>query len=427
MNRCLSHFTAVLLLSAAWSVRCEPVSMIRVNGVISPATSGYISRAIEQATSENAECLIIQLDTPGGLLDSTKEIVQTFYESGVPVVVYVAPSGANATSAGCFITMAADIAAMAPNTSIGAAHPVAIGAGGSAEQQDEVMKQKLENFTVSYIETIAQKRGRNVEWAKSAVLESANITAEVALATNVVDIVAEDLPDLLAQLNGLKVEGDALNTVDAEISEIPMNYRERVFQMMWRPEVLMILMLIAIYGIIGEVSNPGGIIPGVVGVVALIIVLYMSAVLPTTIAGIALIVLAVLLFVAEAFTPTTGVLAGGGAISLFFGLFFLFDRADPVFRLSLSFIIPATIITSLFFIFIVVAGLRAQSLKVKVGRETMIGKIAPAITEITSGSGKVFVEGEYWNAVSETLVEKGQTVEIVGMEGLTLKVKPKAM
>lgn len=411
-----------LAVGVSQAVAAENVALIKVSGAISPATAGYISRSLDQAASENAQCLILQLDTPGGLLDSTKDIVQSFYRSTVPVVVYVAPSGANATSAGCFITLAADVAAMAPNSSIGAAHPVALG-GGGAEKVDDVMKQKLQNFAVSYIEAIAQKRGRNVEWAKSAVRESASITAETALATNVIEIIAKDVPDLLMQLNGRTVKERALKTAGAEVREIPMTTRERVFQMMWRPEVLMILMLIAIYGIIGEVSNPGGIIPGVVGVVALILVLYMSAALPINIAGIALLVLAVGLFIAEAFTPTFGLLTGGGAISFFFGLLLLFDRADPVFRLSLKFIIPATVVTAAFFIFVVAAGLRAQRLKVRVGREIMIGKILPALTAITPESGKVFVEGEYWNAVSETPIEAGQSVEIVGMDGLTLKVK----
>lgn len=424
MKPYLSALLAALLLSPALSAQAEKVALIKVTGAINPATAGYIARSIDEAAAEKAQCLILQLDTPGGLLDSTKDIVQSFYRAGVPVVVYVAPSGANATSAGCFITLASDVAAMAPNTSIGAAHPVAIG-GGSAEKIDDVMKEKLTNFTVSYIETIAEKRGRNVEWAKSAVRESANITAEKALAIKVIEIIAADVPDLLKQLDGRTVKERVLKTASAEVREIPMNMRERVFQMIWRPEVLMILMLIAVYGIIGEVSNPGGIIPGVVGVVALILALYMSAALPVNIAGLALIALAVGLFVAEAFTPSFGLLTGGGVISLFFGLLLSFDRADPLFRLSFTFIIPATVVTAAFFIFIVAAGLRAQRLPVQAGREAMIGMAAPAFTAITPESGKVFIEGSYWNAVSETPIAAGQSVEIVGIDGLTLKVKPK--
>jgi membrane-bound serine protease (ClpP class) len=425
MKPSLLGLTAGLLLWSAACAQAEKAALIKVNGAISPATANYISRAIDKAAAGNAQCLILQIDTPGGLLDSTKDIVQSFYRSDVPVVVYVAPSGANATSAGCFITLAADVAAMAPNTSIGAAHPVSIGGGGSAEKVDDTMKQKLENFTISYIETIAQKRGRNAQWAKSAVRESANITAETALADNVVEIIAKDLPDLLKQLDGRTVKGRALKTAGAETWEIPMTMRERVFQTVWRPEVLMILMLIAVYGIIGEVSNPGGIIPGVVGVVALVLALYMSAALPVNIAGIALILLAAGLFIVDAFAPTHGLLTGGAVISLFFGLFLLFDRADPLFSLSLKFIIPATVVTAAFFIFIVSAGLRAQSMKVKAGRETLVGKTAPAFTAITPENGKVFVDGAYWNAVSETPIEAGRGVEIIATSGLTLKVKPK--
>lgn len=426
MKPSLFGFVAALWLLSVLFAKADKVAFIQVNGAISPATAGYISRSIDKADSEQAQCLILQLDTPGGLLESTKDIVQSFYHSKVPVVVYVAPSGANATSAGCFITLAGDVAAMAQNTSIGAAHPVALG-GGGAEKLDDVMKQKLENFSISYIETIAQKRGRNVEWAKSAVRESANITAEKALATNVIEIIARDVPDLLKQLDGRKVRDRTLQTVGAEIREITMTVPEQVFQKLWRPEVLMILMLIAIYGIIGEVSNPGGIIPGVVGVVALILALYMSAVLPVNIAGMALILLAAGLFIADVFTPTHGLLTGGGVTALFFGLLLLFDRADPVFRLSLKYIIPATAVTALFFIFIVAAGLRAQNLSVKAGRETMIGRAVPAFTSITAEGGKIFLEGSYWNAVSETPIAAGQNIEVVGIEGLTLRVKPQAL
>jgi membrane-bound serine protease (ClpP class) len=424
-----SHLLVLLALfvSLTGLVEADSVALVKVSGTINPATSGYISRALKEAGEEDVACVILQLDTPGGLLDSTKDIVQSFYNSTVPVVVYVAPAGANATSAGCFITLASDVAAMAPNTSIGAAHPVSIGGGGGGgeEKVDDVMKQKLENFAVSYIETIAQKRGRNVEWAKSAVRESANITAEAALATNVIEIVAADVPDLLKKLEGRTVKDRTLKTAGAEIREIPMTLRERVFQMAWRPEVLMILMLVALYGIIGEVSNPGGIIPGVVGVVALVLALYMSAALPVNVAGLLLIALAVVLFMAEAFTPTFGLLTGGGVISLFFGLLLLFDRADPLFRMSFSVIIPATLVTAAFFVVIVTAGLRAQRLPRKVGREAMVGRTTPALTEITPSGGKVFIEGEYWTAVSEATIAEGQLVEIVGLEGLTLKVVPK--
>lgn len=417
---------AGLLMWALPGWAANRVSVITIDGAIGPATADFIGRATQVAGQAGDTCLIVQLDTPGGLLESTKKIVQSFYGSKVPVVVYVAPTGANAGSAGCFITLAADVAAMASNTSIGAAHPVAIGGGGSQEL-DDTMKQKLENFAVSYIEAIAQKRGRNVEWAKSAVKESASITAEKALELKVIEIVATDQADLLRQLDGRIVRGTRFQTANAEIVEIPMLARERVFQMLGRPEVMFLLMLIAIYGIIGELSNPGVVLPGVVGVIALILALYMAAVLPVNIAGVALIVLAVCLFVAEAFTPAFGALTTGGVVAFFLGALMLFDRGVPAFRLSLGMILPATVLTAAFFVFIVGAGLRAQRLPVKVGRETLMGRTAEALTDIDAESGHVFVEGEDWSAVSAHPIARGESVEIIAVKGLTLTVQPKTV
>jgi membrane-bound serine protease (ClpP class) len=400
------------------------VGLIKVNGAISPATADYIRRAIDVAGARDYACLIIQLDTPGGLLDSTKEIVQKFYASKVPIVVYVAPAGAWAGSAGCFITLAADVAAMAPSTSIGAAHPVSIGPGG-AEKTDDVMKEKVEKFSSSYIGSIAEKRGRNVEWAKSAVVKSEAITATNALELKVIDLIAEDIPDLLKQIDGREVNRKVLKTAGANVVEIPMAARERVFHLLSRPEVLLILMLAAIYGIIGELSSPGAVLPGVIGGIALILALYMAAILPVNVAGLALIGLSVVLFIADAFAPTHGVLTFGGIASFFLGALMLFNRSDPAFHLSLAYIIPATVVTALFFIFVVGAGLRAQFLPVRAGKEAMVGKAAPALTRIDTAGGKIFIEGEYWNAVSDVPIEPGQPVEVAGISGLTLKVKPK--
>ena len=426
MKRWGAILAAWLFLCASGARAAEKVCVIKIDGAIGPATASYISRAIDEAAQQGAQCLVIQLDTPGGLLDSTKNIVQKFLGSPVPIVVYVSPPGAWAGSAGCFITMAADVAAMAPTTSIGAAHPVAIGGGGGAEKLDDTMKQKLENFATSYIETIAAKHKRNVEWAKSSVRESASITADKALELNVIDVIAKDLPDLLKQIDGREVNGKTLHTADAATAEIPMSLRERVFQMIWRPEVMFVLMLITIYGIIGELSNPGAILPGVVGAIALILLLYMAAILPVNIAGLALVGLAIALFVADAFAPTHGVLTVGGIVAFFLGSMMLFSRADPLFRLSLALIIPATLVTAAFFAFVVGAGLRAQLIPVKAGKETMLGRNVTAVAPIDAHGGKVFVEGEYWNAVSDVPVSKDQTVVIVGVEGLTLKVKPKS-
>jgi membrane-bound serine protease (ClpP class) len=424
MRRATILLGGFLSLATAATQGAERVGLIKINGTIGPATTGYISRALKVAATAGHQCLIIQLDTPGGLLDSTKEIVQQFYASPVPTVIYVAPPGANAGSAGCFLTLAADVAAMAPNTSIGAAHPVTMGAMGGEEKPDDTMRQKLENFAASSIEAIAERRGRNVEWARSAVKESASITAEKALELKVIEILARDVPDLLQQLDGRVIHGHPLKTAAATVVEIPMGTAERVFQLLWRPEVVFFLMLIAIYGIIGELSNPGTILPGVVGAIALLLVLYMSAVLPVNIAGLALIGLAVALFITDVFAATHGVLTAGGIISFLLGAMMLFDRNEAGFRLSLAYIVPAALITAAFFAFIVGAGLRAQFLPIRAGRETLRGQRVTALTRIDAHGGRIFVEGETWRAVSDTPVEPGQLVEIVDLDGLTLKVKP---
>ena len=421
MNCWVPRLLAMLTFWVAADLHAADVGLIKIDGPIGPATANYISRAIDVAAHRQNSCLIIQLDTPGGLVSSTEEIVKKFYASPVPTVVYVSPAGAKAASAGCFITLASDVAAMSPDTSIGAAHPVEMGGG----KVDDVMKQKLENAYTSYIEGIAEKRGRNAEWAKSSVRESASITAKKALQLKVIEIIADDVPDLLNQLDGREVNGHELKTAGAKVVEINMAAREKLFQLLWRPEVMMILMLAAIYGIIGELSSPGAILPGVVGGIALILALYMAAVLPVNAAGLALIGLSVLLFIADIYAPTHGVLTFGGIISFFLGALMLFNRAEPGFRLSLTYIIPATIVTALFFIFVVSAGLRAQFLPVRVGKEILLGKIVSVVAPIGAQSGKVFVEGEYWNAVSDAPIEAGKHAEIVAIEGLTLKVKPK--
>jgi len=419
----------VLWFLGAATVVAEKVSFIKIDGAIGPATASYVSRSIDEARAQKAQCLIIQLNTPGGLLDSTQIIVQSFLGSTVPVVVYVAPTGSTATSAGCFITIAASIAAMAPATTIGAAHPVAFGGGnptgGGEEKPDQTMKQKLENFSVSYIEAIAARRHHNVEWAKSAVRESASIGAEKALELKVIDLIAVDLPDLLKQLNGRAVDGKTLKTANGEVTEIKMSTSERVFHTLWHPEVMFVLMLIAIYGIIGEMTTPGAILPGVVGAIALVLALYMAAILPVNATGLVLIGLALLLFIFDVYAPTHGVLTAGGIISFLIGSLMLFNRTDPLFRLSLGYIIPATLVTAAFFVFVIGKGLRAQRLPVRAGTETMLGKTVATVTPINSHGGRIFVEGEYWNAVSDTPIEKGELVEIAGVEGLTLKVRTK--
>ena len=418
-----SILIAGLLLTAA--TQAAQVGLIKIDGAIGPATASYISRAIDVAAAQNDECLVIQLDTPGGLLESTKQIVESLFAAKIPTAVYVTPSGASAASAGAFITLAADVAVMAPNTTIGAAHPVEMGLGGINESTNDVMRQKLENYGSSFMETIADKRHRNVAWAKSAVVESQATTSEQALTLKVIDFIAGDVPDLLKQLDGRVVDGKTLHTANAEVVEIPMSAAEHLFQLFWQPEVMMILLLIAIYGIIAEISHPGAIFPGIAGAMALILMLYMSATLPLNAAGIALILLAVALFIIDIFAPTHGVLTGGGIVAFFLGALMLFNHAPPGYHLPMSWIIPATLVTAAFFAFVAGAGLRAQFKPIRAGQETMLGKTVNALSRIDPQGGRVFIEGENWNAVSETPIEAGQPVEVVGIEGLTLKVKPK--
>ncbi len=397
------------------------VTMIAVEGSISPTTTNYINRGIKVANQNGAEALIIQLDTPGGLLESTKNIVQAFLESDdLPIVVYVAPEGGRAASAGTFITMAAHIAAMAPTTTIGAASPVQMGGG----QTDSVMQKKLFNYSESFIESIANRRDRNAEWARSAVRDGESITAEEALELNVINFIATDREELLDIIDGQVINGDTLHTRNATIDEVPTNMSEKLLSFIMRPEVMLILTMIAIYGIIGEVTNPGAIVPGVAGVIALILVLYASAAMPINIAGFALIGLAIVLFIAEAFTPAFGILIAGGAVSFFLGALMLFQDLPASMELSWAWLIPATILTTLFFIWIVTEGIRAQFTTNQTGKESMIGKRAEVIEKINDREGRVFVNGEYWNAVSEQDIEEGEKCEIVSIEGLMIKVKP---
>ncbi|SHF92989.1 Nodulation efficiency protein NfeD [Fodinibius roseus] len=396
------------------------VAMILVEGSISPTATNYINRGIARARELQAEALIIQLDTPGGLLESTKDIVQLFLDSDdMPIVVYVAPEGGRAASAGTFITMAAHIAAMAPATTIGAASPVQMGGG----QQDSVMQKKIFNYSESFIESVANRRDRNAEWAKSAVRDGESITAAEALELNVIDFISSNREEVLEQIDGRVIGGDTLQTRNATIEEIPTNLAESLLSFIMRPEVMLILTMIAIYGIIGEVTNPGAIVPGVAGVIALILVLYASASMPINIAGFALIGLAIVLFVAEAFTPAFGILIGGGAVAFFLGALMLFQDLPQSMELSWAWLVPATVLTTLFFVWIVTEGIRIQFSGNITGKESMIGRKAEIVEPIKGGRGRIFISGEYWNAVSDEEIGEGETCEIIEIDGLTAKVK----
>jgi membrane-bound serine protease (ClpP class) len=423
MKRWISIAIAGLVFFGAAAAHAAQVGLIKIDGAIGPATANYISRALDEAANQNDECLVVEMNTPGGLATSMDDIVQEFYAAKIPVVVYVSPEGAMAGSAGVYITLAADVAAMAPHTTIGAAHPVDM--GNEDETTNSIMMQKVGNAYTKVMQTIAEKRNRNVEWAKSSVTDSKAITSEEALKMKVIDLIATNVPDLLQKLNGKKIGDKVLKTAGASVVEIPISAGEEFFQLFWQPQVMMLLLLVAIYGIIAEMSHPGAIFPGVAGALALILLLYMSATLPLNIAGVALVILALALFVVDIFAPTHGVLTGGGIIAFFLGALMLFKHAPKVYQLPMTWIVSTTIITAAFFVIFVSKGIRAQRLPKSAGAETMIGKTVNALSRIDPAGGKVFIEGEHWNAVSETPVEAGQPVEIVSITGLTLKVKPK--
>lgn len=399
------------------------VQTIRIEGPIEPAAALYVHRSIQAAEQGRAEALIVLLETPGGLDDSMRSMVKDFFASRVPVVVYVSPQGARAASAGAIITLAAHVAAMSPGTAIGAAHPVGLG----GEQPDETMASKMENDAAAYARSVAARRGRNVDWAEQAVRKSVSATEEEAKQNNVVDIVAKDLPDLLSQIDGRKVKTAAgemtIRARDAEVEQINPSLRERFLHVVGNPNVAYLLMLIAIYGIIFELQNPGSVFPGVVGGIALILALFSFAILPVNLAGVLLIVFGIALLITDLFVPGYGILTVGGLIAFVVGSLILFETRSPVFRISVTLVITMAALTAAFFLFAIGAGIRAQKAKIVTGTEGMIGQVVEARTDIAP-KGKVFAEGSYWNAAVEgESVKKGESVRIVGARKLLLIVK----
>ncbi len=430
MIKKISLFLLGLILSSVYapsasaqsdSTAQPTVTVITVKGAIGPTTTNYIRRGLETARERDDEILIIELDTPGGLLNSTQDIVQEMLASEMPIAVYVTPSGGNAGSAGTFITLAAHVAAMAPTTTIGAASPVSMG----GQQQDTVMQKKIFNYSESFIENIAKERDRNAEWARSAVRDGAAITEAEALELNVIDFVSQDLDELLVQMDGLIFEGDTLQTAKANITREDETFAEKFFSFIMRPEIMLILTMVAIYGIVGEVTNPGAIVPGVAGVIALILLLYGSATMPINVAGFVLIGLAIVLFLIEAFTPTFGILITGGAVSFFLGALMLFQEFPKNMQLDWYWLVPATIMTAIFFGWIATSGIKAQFTGNRTGLESLIGKKAKVVDDVNEDGGRILISGEYWNAVTEgEEIKSNEWCEIVRFEGLTVTVKP---
>ncbi|HET7115069.1 MAG TPA: nodulation protein NfeD [Hanamia sp.] len=422
IKRCLVFFIIILFLP--FFSFAQKVISINLNESINPSSAEYIQQGIEQAEKENAECLVINMNTPGGLLTSTREIVTDIMQSKVPVIVYISPTGAHAGSAGTFITLAANIAAMAPGTNIGAAHPVTL-----QGKTDAVMNEKITNDAAAFIRSIAEKRGRNVQWAEDAVRNSVSITEQEALEKNVVNLIAANEKDLLTQIDGKQVELSngvkILHTKNATIETLEMGFFQKVLSRLSDPNITYIIMMLGFFGLLFEMFNPGAIFPGIVGVICLILAFYSMSSMPVNYAGLALIVFGIILYLLEIKIVSHGMLAIGGTISVLLGSLILF-RTSPVenfVSLSHTVIFSVTAVTALFFLFLVTMGLRAQRAKPASGASTLIGQAAVTLNALDP-SGQVSVIGEIWRAVSISgTINANEKVIIKEIKDLTLYVE----
>ena len=418
------------------------VYRVVVDGAISPASAEFLTDAIERAEDDGATALVIELDTPGGLVDSTRDIVQAILASRVPVIVYVAPSGARAGSAGVFVTLAAHVAAMAPSTNIGAATPIQMGGapmpggpasppdttgGETGDEEPDALERKILNDTIAFIRTISERRGRNADWAERAVREGSSITETEALAENVVDLVAPSLPALLDQVDGREVEvldrKVALETANAEVRDIEAGLRFRILDTIANPNIAFVLMLIGIYGIFFELMNPGAILPGVVGGISLLLAFFALQALPVNYAGILLILFALVLFIAEVKVASYGLLTVGGVVAFVLGATMLFDAPGSLVRVSWSVIVPATLLTAGFFAFVMGLAWRTYRSRPTTGKEALVGEHGRVTARIDPVGG-VSVHGELWRARAEEPIEAGTEVVVVGVDGLTVTVRP---
>jgi len=425
--------TILFLINFSSYTTQSKIFVIKIDGTINPVTASFINNSLQKAKQEKAECLIIQLNTPGGLLKSTRLIVSDFLSSEIPVVVYVYPSGAQAASAGVFITLASHIAAMAHGTNIGAAHPVMMSEGGAQNKKDstDIMMEKATNDAAAFIRSIAEKRHRNIDWAEKAVRQSLSLSETEALKENVIDLISKNLDSLIIQLDGKKVEiADGIktiNTKNAKIDFIEMTIIQKILDIVSDPNIAYILLMIGIYGLIFELSNPGSILPGIVGVICLVLAFYSLHTLPINYAGLGLILFAIILFIAEIKVVSHGLLAAGGIISFIIGSLMLMDTdiSNDFLNISLSVIITVTILTALFFLFAVGKGISAQRRKPTTGTEGMIGEIGKAISKISPDSaGQILLHGEIWSAECKNgEINPGEIVKVIGRVDLKLIVE----
>jgi membrane-bound serine protease (ClpP class) len=398
------------------------VNVIRVESVISPSSADYIVNAIKEAEKDKVAALVIELDTPGGLDTSMRVIIKEMLAAERPIVVYVAPSGARAASAGAFITLAAHIAAMAPGTNIGAAAPVAMGG-----QMDKTMEKKVTNDAAAYMRTIAEKRGRPIDLAEEWVRKATARTETEALKVKLIDVVSPKLDDLLQAIDGRVVTTAAgkvkIETKNAVVHREEMNLREKILRIITDPTIAYLLLILGLAGLYFEFSTPGAILPGVLGAIALILALYAFQQLPINYAGVLLILLAIVMFIAEIKVVSHGVLTAGGIAAMILGSMMLIDTPAPYMRISVGAIVGTAATTAAFFLFVVGAGVKALRTRTKTGMEGLVGEIGVVRTRLAP-RGQIFLSGELWNAESEGEVEPGASVRVTGMDGLTLRVVP---
>jgi membrane-bound serine protease (ClpP class) len=430
MVRLIHHkrvFIYLILLLFSWfSLLFAPprhVSLLTIDGAIDPISSRIILEAIQSSVKDSSEALVIELNTPGGLDESMRLITREILNSQVPVIVYVAPSGSRAASAGVFITLSAHIAAMAPGTNIGAAHPVTFGG-----QIDSTMMEKVENDAAAYIKSIASKRGRNAEWAEEAVRKSVSITEYEALKLHVIDLVANNLRDLLDSCDQRKVSlpsGErTLNTKGVEVKKIEISWRDQILGIITNPNIAYILYSLGMLGIFFELMNPGALFPGIVGGICLILAFFAFQSLPINYAGLLLMALALVFFILEVKIVSHGALTIGGIVAMLLGSLMLFESPEPYMRASLSVIIFVVLGTAAFFVFAVGMGLKAQRRKTTTGEAGMVGEVGVARSPLKP-EGYVFVHGEIWKAEADEPIEEGEKVIVKGVEHLTLKVTKK--
>jgi len=422
MKTKIFHLAVMLVIIAGANIVFagqNDVYIIQVADAISPGTADFIKSGIKTAEENGAACVIIELDTPGGLAESMRLIVQNILASKVPVVVFVYPGGARAASAGVMITMAADVAAMAPGTNIGAAHPV--GAGG--KEIDKTMSEKVINDMVAQAKSVAEKRDRNAKWVEDAIRESVSVTETEALKENIIDLVATDTDDLIKQLNGREIKDRGiLKLDDVKKVTIKETLRTKILKTISNPNIAYILMMIGLAGLYFEFSHPGAIFPGVIGAIALILAFFAMQTLPVNYAGILLIVLAIIFFIMEMKITSYGLLSVAGVVSLLLGSLMLFKGSAPEMKLSLQVVLPTIILISGFFV--AVAGLvfRAQISKPTTGSAGLVGKIG-VVKKALTPEGKVFVHGELWNARAKDPIDKDAKVRVVQVVDLILEVE----